>query len=466
MRRASRSSLTSDPSLQGARVDLQDRLPPGPVGQPHRHLPVEAARPQQGRVQHVRAVGGRDHDDAGLVVEAVHLHQQLVEGLLPLVVAPAQPGAPLAADRVDLVHEDDGGGGGLGLGEEVAHPACAHADEHLHELRGGDAEEGHARLARDRPGQEGLARPGRADQQHAPGQASPELSVALRSLQEVDHLQELGLRLHLARHVGEGDPGLLLVVEASLAAAEAEHRLGAPLALASHEEQHPHEQGDREQADRQVQQPGPAGGVLGRDDHAMLVQQREKTIVTTDRHHGRESGVGHRSASPSPMREAVGAAPEPVVHGLKRLGKGGLEDPLSVLPCQVHARHVVRSDLLQEGGVREGCRGSGLRDQEGVEVPGQQQRHSHPPHPPHEGRGRGTLRLADGTRSNRAARWPAGCTHWFSLSSWPPLGDVELVARRATPPWSGCSAPSRAIFRSPLAGRSGVCWRVERSPGN
>ena len=70
-------------------------------------LAVEAAGAQQRRVQDVRPVGGGDHDHVGVGVEAVHLDQDLVEGLLALVVGAAEAGAALAADRVDLVHEDD-----------------------------------------------------------------------------------------------------------------------------------------------------------------------------------------------------------------------------------------------------------------------------------------------------------------------------------------------------------------------
>ena len=62
---------------------------------------------QQRRIEHVGAVGRGDQDDAGVRIEAVHLDQQLVERLLALVVTAAQAGAALAADRVDLVDEDD-----------------------------------------------------------------------------------------------------------------------------------------------------------------------------------------------------------------------------------------------------------------------------------------------------------------------------------------------------------------------
>ena len=38
--------------------------------------------PQQRVVQHVHAVGSGQHDDASAGIEAVHLHQQLVQRVL------------------------------------------------------------------------------------------------------------------------------------------------------------------------------------------------------------------------------------------------------------------------------------------------------------------------------------------------------------------------------------------------
>src|SRR6266849_8481566 len=90
-------------------VDLQDAFPALHVGPRHDDPAVEAAGPEERRVEDVGPVGGRDQDDALVGLEAVHLDQQLVEGLLALVVAAAQAGAAVAADGVDLVDEDDAG---------------------------------------------------------------------------------------------------------------------------------------------------------------------------------------------------------------------------------------------------------------------------------------------------------------------------------------------------------------------
>ena len=130
-------------------MQAQDLLAAADVGQRHHHLAIEAARPQQRRVQHVGTVGRRDDDDALVPLEAVHLDEQLVQGLLALVVAATETGAALAADGVDLVDEDDAGGGFLGLLEQVAHARGAHAHEHLDEVGAGDEEERHPRLAGD-----------------------------------------------------------------------------------------------------------------------------------------------------------------------------------------------------------------------------------------------------------------------------------------------------------------------------
>src|SRR6266550_7959602 len=85
-----------------ADVHVEDRAAALDVGAIEHDLAVEAAGPQERRVEDVRTVRGGDDDDVGAGVEAVHLDQDLVQGLLALVVRAAEAGATLAADRVDL----------------------------------------------------------------------------------------------------------------------------------------------------------------------------------------------------------------------------------------------------------------------------------------------------------------------------------------------------------------------------
>ena len=155
--RAISAGLTSSRERHAPHVHAQDLLAAAHVGQRHYDLAVEAARAQQRRIEHVGAVGGGDDDDAFVALEAVHLHQQLVERLLALVVAAAEARAAVAADGVDLVDEDDARRVLLRLLEHVAHARGADADEHLHEVGARDGEERHLRLAGDGPRQQRLA---------------------------------------------------------------------------------------------------------------------------------------------------------------------------------------------------------------------------------------------------------------------------------------------------------------------
>ena len=92
------------------------------VGGGYHDAAVEAPRPQQGRVENIGAVGGGDDNDPFVGVEAVHFHQQLVQGLFALVVTAAQSRAALAAHGVDLVDEDQAGSVLLAFVKEIAHP--------------------------------------------------------------------------------------------------------------------------------------------------------------------------------------------------------------------------------------------------------------------------------------------------------------------------------------------------------
>ena len=243
-------------------VDLEDLQAALHVGPVEDDLAVEAAGSQQRRVEDVGPVRGGHDDDVRVRVEAVHLDQDLVERLLALVVRAAQAGAALAAHGVDLVDEDDAGAVALGLVEEVAHAAGADAHEHLHELRAGDAEEGHAGLAGHGPRQQRLAGAWRAHEQHAARDARAQRVELLGVLEELDDLLELRLGLVHAGHVGEGDDGLVAQEHARPALAEAHGLVVAALRLAEHEPQEDADEQDGEE--HRDEQPEEGVAVLGR----------------------------------------------------------------------------------------------------------------------------------------------------------------------------------------------------------
>ena len=204
-------------------MHLENRGAADAVGTLDDDAPVEAARSQQRQVEHVGAIGGGQDDDAFARVEAVHLGQDLVQGLLALVVAAelraAAAGTP---DGVQLVDEDDRGRSLTRLLEQVAHAGGADADDHLDELGGAEAEEGDARLPGNRARQQRLAGSGRTDQQHALRHGAAEALVLGGVLQEVDDLDQLVLGLVDPGDVVEGDLRLLFTVALGAAATEAE----------------------------------------------------------------------------------------------------------------------------------------------------------------------------------------------------------------------------------------------------
>jgi hypothetical protein len=185
-------------------VDFEDLPSPLLVRRVDRDAPVEAAGPKERLVENLGPVRRGDDDHAFGAGEAVHLREDLVQGLLTLVVpAERRARAAGAADRVELVDEDDRGCDGLRLGEQVADAARADPDDHLDELRGREREERGVRLAGDGPGEERLTSAGRAGKEDAARDLAAEPHVLVRILQEVDDLDELLLRLVDSCHVLE-----------------------------------------------------------------------------------------------------------------------------------------------------------------------------------------------------------------------------------------------------------------------
>ena len=121
--------------LEPLHVDEEDLLPLIEVGQVNVDLSVKAAGTHECLVEDVGTVGSRHDDDSAIGVEAVHLSQQLIEGILPLVVA-SEAGilSPRATDGIDLIDEDDAGTFLLCRAEEISNAAGSHADKHLYEV--------------------------------------------------------------------------------------------------------------------------------------------------------------------------------------------------------------------------------------------------------------------------------------------------------------------------------------------
>ena len=243
------------------RVDLEDVAAALAVGPVDDDLAVEAARAQQRRVEDVGAVRRRDQDHVVLLLEAVHLDEELVQRLLALVVAAAHAGAAVAADGVDLVDEDDARARLLRLLEQVAHARGADADEHLDEVGAGDGEERHARLAGRRAREQRLAGAGRPVEEHALRDARAERLELLRVLEELLDLLQLLDRLVGAGDVLVGDLRRVGRHALGAALAEAHHLRAAALHLVHEEDPEADQEQDRQEA-REQRDPRRGAGAL------------------------------------------------------------------------------------------------------------------------------------------------------------------------------------------------------------
>ncbi len=84
------------------------------------HLTVESSWSQERLVEDIRTVG-RSHDDhIGLIVESIHLREDLVECLFSLIMSATDSWRTLLPYRIDLIDEYDGRCLLTGFTEEVS----------------------------------------------------------------------------------------------------------------------------------------------------------------------------------------------------------------------------------------------------------------------------------------------------------------------------------------------------------
>ncbi len=123
------------------------------------------------RLEDFRTVGRGHYDHAAIGLETIHLHQQLIACLLPLLVRAESSHTARPAERIKLVDENDARGKLACLMKQIAHPrgADADADEQLDKLRTADQQKRNIRLASDRLREQRLASTRRSNDQYSFG---------------------------------------------------------------------------------------------------------------------------------------------------------------------------------------------------------------------------------------------------------------------------------------------------------
>ena len=203
------------------RVYLKDLLPALDVGIVDRYLAVKPAGTQQRGVENIGAVGRRNDDNALAVGETVHFDEQLIEGLLTLIVSAAEACAAGSADCVDLINKYDCRSASLCRLEQVTNTAGADAYIQLQELRSADGEERNMSFSGDSLGKQGLTGAGRAYEQNALGDPCAHVGKCLGRAQEVDDLSKLLFFLICSGNISKGHGISQLICGAGVTLCEA-----------------------------------------------------------------------------------------------------------------------------------------------------------------------------------------------------------------------------------------------------
>jgi hypothetical protein len=69
-------------------------------------LAIKPTRAEKSGIQNVSAIRCRDNDNTSVTFETVHFSEQLIEGLLALVIAPANTSSTGSTNGIDLIDEN------------------------------------------------------------------------------------------------------------------------------------------------------------------------------------------------------------------------------------------------------------------------------------------------------------------------------------------------------------------------
>src|SRR6266568_1224700 len=230
------------------RVNLENGQATIPVGTLDCHTSIEAAGAQERFVQSIWAIGCCNDNNGLARLKAVHLNQQLVQGLLTLVAA-IDAGPALTTHGINFIEEDDAGRGFLSLLEEITHAAGANTDQHFDKLRTAHREEGHSRLTCHGTRQQGLPGSRRADQQHPTGNLATQALELVWGLQKFNHLNQIVFRFVDARDISKGRTRSISWHDLGAGLPKAEDVLLALCCSAAHKEEDAQQENQREKAD-------------------------------------------------------------------------------------------------------------------------------------------------------------------------------------------------------------------------
>ena len=185
----------------------------------------------------------------------------------------------MTTDCVNLIDEDNTGRLLFRLVKHVTDTRCTHADEHFDEIRAGYAEKWHARFTRNRFGEQGFTRTGRANEQDAVRNVTAEFLEFLRVFEEVDDFFDFLLGFVTTGYVAEVYFLRAVVLQTGAGFAHRHHAVFSTIHLAHHEEPQPDQQQNRQQRKQQVLPEACAFDLAASDLNVVIQQCAHQRIV-------------------------------------------------------------------------------------------------------------------------------------------------------------------------------------------
>ena len=207
-------------------MNREDLLTAKSIGKTHLNPSIEAAWSCQRRIQNINSVGGCQENHAGVFSEAIHLREQLIQGLLTLVIATANAGTALTTDGIDLIDEHDAGRLLLGFFEQITNPAGSDTHKQLNKFRRRHREKWDLGLPGNGSGQQRFSGSRWSDQKNTTWDFCAKTNEGFRLLQKGHDLLELLLGLVDASDILEPDLKIVLRFDPRLAAAETKCSIG------------------------------------------------------------------------------------------------------------------------------------------------------------------------------------------------------------------------------------------------
>ena len=221
-------------------MNLQNLFSSFHIRNSHRHLAIKTSGTQDSRIQDIHAVGSCHNNNAFVDPKAIHLYQQLIQGLFSLIMSTAHTGTSTSCHCINLINKNDTGSVILTILKEVTNPGSAHAHKHFHEIRSGNRKKRNTCFSSHSFSQQCFTGSRRSHQKHTLGNSGSYLSIFLRFLQKIYDFHQIFFFFIKTSHILEGH--LLILVCGHLCTTLAKvHHLGIAAASA-HGTGHEHHQ--------------------------------------------------------------------------------------------------------------------------------------------------------------------------------------------------------------------------------